>query len=219
MIRVRDKNAGALLIGETDVSCVFYQGEVVWKKNSTQYVFTESGSIDIPTYAVFVDLVLVGGGASGRTGNGASGSPGIGGKAGQWVGVTLERGVELPWSTKSMMVTVGAGGTFPANHNDAGPTLGSPSAVSLAGVSSIVALGGQGHRGDGIPVKQAGEDAGDFDWEGQRYIGGKGGRSSNGWYGLAPGGGGAGGNGGFLDQKVRGWPGGRGQVWVKFRSY
>lgn len=219
MIRVRDKNAGALLIGETDVSCVFYQGEVVWKKNSTQYVFTESGSIAIPSYAVFLDLVLIGGGASGMTGSGASGIAGAGGAAGQWLGVTLERGVNLPWSTKNAVITVGAGAPFADDSDFASSIPGSPSAVSLTGVSSIVALGGSGRRSENV---KEGQSAGSYPWENQLYVGGAGGITSGSVAeetGKAPGGGGAGGAGGYFGSRARGRPGGRGQVWVKFRSY
>ena len=219
MIRVSDRNVGALLIGETDVSCVFYEGEMVWKKNSTQHVFTKSGSITIPKYAVFVDLVLIGGGASGMTGDGIIGGNGAGGAAGQWVGVTLERGVNLPWSTTNAVITVGEGGPF-AVDDDLAPSIpGSPSAVSLTGVSSIVALGGSGRRSENL---KAGQSAGNYDFGGQHYVGGAGG-IPNGTVaeetGKAPGGGGSGGSGGYFSSRARGRPGGRGQVWVKFRSY
>lgn len=175
----------------------------------TTATFTTVGSTswNFPKAADHLDLIAVGGGASGQTGSGVINRRGDGGIAGHWAAMTVTRGVDVPWSARTVAVTVGAGGAQPANSDHAGPNWGGASTMTIDGAGTITANGG-----DGKVSGQNGENAGTYPHNGQNYVGGNGG-TGNGGAGQAPGGAGAGGNGGILGSRTRGGAGARGQCW------
>lgn len=194
---------------------VFAGGVLVWKRDPITVQIDNSGNLDIPAYARFIDFVLIGGGASGQTGSGAVGTIGRGGEAGYWLGVTLQRGVDVPWSTVVAAITVGAGGPRAEDHDMAAPSPGGASGVSLAGTSAIIASGGDGTRAE---AQQSGMDAGNYTYNGKVYVGGTGGNTTV-REGQPPGAGGCGGAGGAFGNRTQGWAGGKGRVWATFRSF
>lgn len=175
--------------------------------------FTTAGTFtyNIPSDALFIDIVLLGGGASGQTGNGANTVRGGGGNAGGWTLLTLQRGADIPWSATQISVTVGAGGAQPANSDHAGPNNGASTSITVTGYGTSTAAGGTGKTG-----AQNGGSPGSRTLNGTTYTGGSGG-TGNGGAGTAPGAGGAGGNGGIFGSRTRGGAGSVGRVW--FRAY
>lgn len=207
-----------ILPNQTSSYGIYCGGVLVWKNDPVVVEVTNSGALAIPAYARFIDFVIIGGGASGQTGNGSNSYPGLGGNAGSWLGFTLERGVEIPWTSNTANITIGNGGAQPANTDYAQPNAGEPTTVSIAGLSPIFTYGGLGARSDSI---RFGKDAPNYTYNGRTYIGGAGGTGSTGddLTGKAPGGGGGGGFGGFFGSRTQGWPGGKGRAWAVFRSF
>lgn len=171
----------------------------------------------IPAWSKLIVLVGIGGGASGQTGNGGINQHGTGGNAGSWNGVVLRRGVDIPWSLAQITVTVGAGGAQPANSNWAGPNAGGTTTFTASGVS-LSCAGGVGTNGgtNGGGIRE-GAAAGNYQIDGDTYVGGAIGGGS-GAAGNAPGGGGSGGNGGVFSARTLGGKGGDGRAWIKARQ-
>jgi hypothetical protein len=104
-----------------------------------------SHTYDIPYWCTYIDLFLLGAG-----GGGAYGLPGNGGQAGSWNAVTLYRGsgatpsgsIQIPSTTPSIDIAVGAGGA--AGTNALGPGAGGPTTATAAGISQRTAPGGAG---------------------------------------------------------------------------
>ncbi|QGJ88008.1 hypothetical protein SEA_AVAZAK_26 [Gordonia phage Avazak] len=216
MIRILDKPIRRVLLpNQVNAWGIFCEGVLVWKYDPQVVEITQTGAISIPAFARFIDFVLIGGGSSGQTGNGAVGVAGRGGNPGDWLGVTIERGVEIPWTTSTASIVVGDGGEQAPNNDFAQPIEGQPSVVSMTGMSSILAPGGFGTRSEN---SQLGKAAPNFTYNGRNYVGGLGGVEDD-MTGKAPGGAGAGGFGGTFGNRQRGWPGGKGKVWAIFRSF
>ncbi|MGB3707588.1 hypothetical protein [Gordonia sp. (in: high G+C Gram-positive bacteria)] len=167
----------------------------------------------IPPWSRYIDLVGIGGGASGQTGSGVAGGKGSGGAAGGWNSATLERGVAIPWTATTINVIVGAGGTKPSNSDYAGPNNGAGSTISVVGTSAGIVCPG----GTGTISGQNGGSASNYPYMDQTFTGGAGG-SGNGGAGGVPGGGGAGGNGGIFGSRTQGGAGGAGYVWIRGRQ-
>lgn len=169
------------------------------------------GTHDIPISpgSLMVDVILIGGGASGQTGSGIINQAGKGGIHGTWAAITLVRGVDIPWTAQAVSVTIGAGGTQPANSDHAGPNAGQPTTASVGGTQVLSAAGGSG-TGD----NQNGRPVPAFSHQGVSYTGGASG-TGNAGAGSAPGGAGAGGNGGIFGSRTRGGVGGAGGAWVR----
>lgn len=201
-------------VGSSPASLVYRSGVVVWRRAPFHLEFNNPMTYPFPEWSRFIDIVLIGGGASGMTGSGVAGASGRGGNPGNWLGVTVERGVDIPWSVKTATIGIGAGGGPAANSDLATPTPGGQSAVSIAGMSAIIANGGSGPRAETI---QEGKPAPDFSFAGRTYFGGSGGNQAH-PTGYAPGGAGAGGDGGVFGNRTRGHEGGQGRVWFTFRS-
>lgn len=184
--------------------------------SSTTTVFSTAGSgtWPIPPWCRYIDIVCIGGGASGQTGNGAIAQAGKGGLAGVWGGTTIERGVDIPWSQSSLSYTVGSGGAQPANSDHAASNPGSPTTVFDLG-PNIGQVGGAGGVGTGSG--QNGQSAATVTYQGITYTGGTGG-TGNGGAGGAPGAGGAGGNGGIFGSRTRGGAGGVGRLYFQARQ-
>lgn len=174
---------------------------------------TGSATYNIPYWCRYIDVVFISGGASGQTGNGAINTAGKGGNPGQWQGVRLERGVDIPWTATTLTINVGGGGARPANSDNAGPTAGANTVLTyqnLAGQTiTVTATGGSG--------TQSGQNGGtpvNFTFQGVGYTGGNGG-TGNAGAGAQPGAGGAGGNGGIFGSRTQGGLGGNGQAWCR----
>ncbi|MCV7090204.1 glycine-rich domain-containing protein [Mycobacterium interjectum] len=140
------------------------------------------------------DLVMVG------DGGGAGGS--AGGAAGIWNAVTLTYGVDIPLSTTTFTVAVGAGGTAGSAITNGGS--GSGCSVAITGYGTVSAAGGVG---SGSPVGDYGQAAGNETFNGTTYYGGT---EDTGGYANAPGGGGLD-IGGAGDPRKTGAPG---AVWI-----
>jgi hypothetical protein len=142
----------------------------------TQYTAPGDHTYDIPFWCTFLDVILLGGGGGGRNGV-AFIAPG--GGSGLWTLVTLQRGVEIPWTTTQIMVNVGSGG---AAAND-----GLPSTATAVGMAPLTAPGGiQGAIQGGT-----GRGPGNRTLNGTVFTGGAD-APNLGQDGNAPGGGGAG---------------------------
>ena len=61
---------------------------------------------NIPTWANFIDVILLGAGGGGAGGN-ASNGDGVGGKAGVFATITLRRGVDIPSSLTQITGVIG----------------------------------------------------------------------------------------------------------------
>lgn len=146
----------------------------------------------IPVWCTYIELIGVGGGEGGDSGSGAF-VAGAGGAAGLWNAITLQRGVDIPWTATTLTVVVGDGGTGgpagPLNSDGAG---GSPVVWSYGGTTLLTCPGGD-NGGSG----QNGKSPGNYTYNGVLYTGGAEQTSGSGSPGNPPGGGGRGGNGGF----------------------
>ncbi|QNJ56840.1 minor tail protein [Mycobacterium phage Reindeer] len=76
--------------------------------NAGAYTFT------IPVWCRYIDVILLGGGGGGR-GMINLGAWGEGGWGGNWAIYTLERGVHIPWTARTITGVVGAGGAGSAS--------------------------------------------------------------------------------------------------------
>lgn len=181
---------------------------------------TASGTYKIPVSSRYLDIIVLGGGGGGREGDGGVNRTGNGGKAGTWSAVTLERGVDIPWTAITLTVTVGAGGAAGAkgagNVNGNTANQGGATSVSLASTTLASAVGGVGGSGtDGNP----GESPGTYSFVGQNYTGGASAPSGGSrTVGNPPGGGGGGGAGGIFNGQTAGMAGARGQAWIRARQ-
>lgn len=173
---------------------------------------------DIPTWANYIDVVLVGAGGGGRGGDPGFGRSGDGGFAGSWQGETLVRGTDFPTGATTLSFVVGDGGPggYYSAGGDGNPTIraGIPS-----GKSSLVAAGGAG----GTTYNGTrGRSPGNFTFNGITYTGGgtayTAGGGGNGYGGSAPGGGGGGGSGGTYGIAWAGGGGARGSAWATARQ-
>lgn len=181
---------------------------VIWDQPPVVTPYTSAASIDVAALRAagytHVDLVGVGGGASGQTGSGAFGGAGNGGKAGVWNSITLD----LSTITSLQVTAVGSGGAQPANSDNAGPNAGTATTFTWTG-GSLTCAGGSGSASG-----QNGESPGNYALDGQPYTGGSGG-TGNAGAPTAPGGAGAGGNGGFFGSRTRGAAGAAGRAWIR----
>lgn len=179
---------------------------------TTLFDLAGTSTYPIPSWCTHLDFVLIGGGASGQTGNGANTLRGSGGQAATWGGVTFSRDL-LGWGEETLTVTVGAGGPQPANADHAGPNPGSPTTIAFSGG---VLLGDSGATG--TVSGQNGASPGNYVYRGVAYPGGIGGTGNGGNSTTAPGAGGAGGNGGVFGRRTVGGYGSRGRVWIIARQ-
>ncbi|WP_301119756.1 hypothetical protein [Mycolicibacterium fortuitum] len=172
----------------------------------TSYTTPGTYQYRIPVWCRYVEIVLCG---SGRGGNGNSNAlPGAGGNAGGWAAVTLERGVDIPWTLLDITIVVkdgGAGGAGSVFVGSAG-TDGAASTAAVSGTVILSAPGGTGERSG----NQSGGSPGNYSYGGQSYTGGAETTTGNGTVGNPPGGGGRGGNGNTFG----GFAGGKGAAGV-----
>lgn len=146
-----------------------------------EFVPAGNYTYNIPYWCTYIDLILLGGGGGGANAIGGV-IPGAGGQAGFWTTTTVQRGLEIPFTTTSIAITVGPGGGGAAN---AGPTT-----ATATGMAPQSALGGtQGAGTNGT----TGESPGNKVYNGVTYTGGAA-QNTPGAAGNAPGGGGGGAN-------------------------
>ncbi|QFG11186.1 hypothetical protein PBI_CLOVERMINNIE_39 [Gordonia phage CloverMinnie] len=200
-------------VGDTMAHSVYVGDTMVWARDPVSNVLTASGTITLYPYYRFLDIIGLGGGASGQTGSGATNTAGKGGDCGDWLGLTLQRGVDFPESATSLVVVVGVATGRAADSDLAAPINGNATTFTPQGGITYSADGGVGTRSSGQP----GLGAGNFTYNGVLYTGGT--DSATSAAGNAPGGGGSGGNGGIFGSRTRGWEGARGQAWSVQRNY
>lgn len=103
----------AVYVGSTPVTAVYVGGTQVWASftpGTTTYETPGTYTFNIPSGAKSLDIICMGGGAGGT--NGVIGN-GQGGKACAPSSLTVARGTgerDIPPSTTTLTVTVGAGG-------------------------------------------------------------------------------------------------------------
>lgn len=180
------------------------------------YTAAGLGTYTIPSWANYVDVVLVGAGGGGHGSQAlCAGDPGLPGSWGS--SVTLTRGVSITWGTMNINYTVGTGGIGGPNglaiFNPAPGTAGTLSSVSASGWAGFSGAGGSGGQ-NVCPVDNNGsaEGPGNLTYNGVTYTGGT--YVFGAQNGSPPGGGGGGGRSGFSEY---GGNGANGSVW--FRAY
>lgn len=181
----------------------------LWRRVPFDMQITSSTTLVTPTWALYTDIILIGGGGGGAGGSGAVSNSGRGGKAGNWQGA-----IRKAQPGEGIVFTIGAGGAGGNTESGSGGTGGTTSVTSSG--YKINAYGGDGGVGTSTSANARGEDASNFDYGGMRATGGSGGTQGN--VGQVPGGGGGGGAGGIFGRWSPGKPGGRGGAWVRFRS-
>lgn len=152
----------------------------------------------IPVACRYIDVVLVGSGGGGAGSGWFYTLGGVPGGAGSWATITLERGVDIPWTAITITLTIAAGGSSGVGG---GPTGGAGTAggntvlsyTNLAGATATVtANGGVGGPITGGISVQTGQGPGNQTYNGQTYPGGAN-QTTAGGTGNAAGGAGAGG--------------------------
>ncbi|AEK07282.1 hypothetical protein PBI_MYXUS_8 [Mycobacterium phage Myxus] len=179
-------NSPAFRVGSQTPSRIFLGPNQVWPEFiAVPQQFSTAGafSYTIPTNCLFLDIIVLGSGACGK-GMGFIDVWGNGGGAGQWNGVTLRRGVDLPWTTTSITGTVGAGR---ASNGQGASLAGNPTTATIAGVGTLTGAGGAAAGNSGTT---AGQGSGNFTFNGIVYAGSAN-QTSIGGNGNPPGGGGA----------------------------
>lgn len=180
------------------------------------FTFTASNlAWQLPDWCDAYDMVGLGAGGGGNPGTSGYAN-GRGGGPGQFAARTIVRGVDVPWTARAHMITVGTGG---GQSTQGSATSMGPTGIAGVGISATQGFGGASGGG------QWGESPGYvFTFHGQQYWGGlnhipASGANYAGWSGCGdgnlggPGTGGAGGRGALIG----GDPGGvgcRGQGWI-----
>lgn len=204
----------AHLAGSSDVGSGGESGSAAFTAHApatVPYSATGSNAHSIAAWCRYMDVVLAGGGNGG--GGGFAGFvTGGGGNAGNWSHVTVERGVDIPWSASTLTIvipTATAGGTQGNKGAGGGTVTAAVTGTSWAGLSAT------GGTGDQFGTTRNGQSPGTHTYNGQSYNGGAVQTTSQG-AGNPPGGGGNGGTGNAFNGNTGG-AGALGGGWV--RSY
>lgn len=184
----------------------------VW--NGSQWIIgpiSENDSVPAPSWAMYADIVLLGAGGGGSGGNGGNSTSGNGGYAGAW-----NLTVWAMYPGRELEIIVGKGGAGGADSTIAGKPGGTTKVTASDRDWVVTAAGGAGGTGTG---GRDGEAAGIYQVSstGDTWTLNGGGSAGRDVSGKVPGGGGGPGSGGFLGSLQPGRPGGRGQVWIRFR--
>ncbi|ATN93993.1 minor tail protein [Mycobacterium phage Kumao] len=173
--------------------------------------FNEDGSIVVPRWAKYVDVIGVGGGGGSRQG-GTVGFYGEPGEPGQWNAVTWVRGEDFSGDAPTVVVDIGNGGYGGTGNGSAGQN----TVITLGGETLVCPGGAGGTQLQPIIIggDPYGRGPGDFEYNDVVYKGGVDQRSY-GSAGSVPGGGAMGGNWLLFSP---GAYGGKGAVWVVFRD-
>lgn len=166
----------------------------------------------IPVWCRYIDLPAVGAGGGGAGGNNVN-ADGRGGYPGAWGGLTLQRGVDIPWTATSLTIVVGSGGAPGAagSNGDGGP--GGLTQIKYGTTVLLAVAGGAGGYGTN-PFQgdqTYGQPPGDYTFNGRTFIGGAR-QNTLGAAGNPPGCGGAGGDGRIFSSD----PGGAGAPGAAF---
>ena len=155
---------------------------------TTEYGTAGTYTYHVPSWAAVAgnkfDIIVLGGGGGGN--QSFFGAAELGGAGGSWSTVTLTYGADIPLTTTTFSVTVGASGGA-GIENGANPTNGGNSSVTITGYGTITGSGGTA----GGTRSQVGASPGNESFDSVQYFGGTP-QSSAGGGGNAPGGGGAG---------------------------
>lgn len=181
----------------------------LWRKYPQIFAVPSNTTLLVPSWALYADIIMVGGGGGGAGGTGATGDPGRGGKAGVWHGKT-----RLVKPGQDLRFTIGIGGSGGRTERASGSKGGST--VCIHENYSITAVGGEGGSGTSNTANARGDDSGTYIHGDFQVTGGTGGTIDK--PGQAPGGGGGGGSGGIFGRWSPGHAGGKGGAWVRFRS-
>lgn len=185
----------------------------VWRKDTQLYVLDKDDTLRCPPWAIYADIITLGGGGGGSGGSDAN-ADGNGGSPGAWRSTVWAM---IPG--RILSVKVGTGGAGGAGGKAASGSPGTLSQVTLDDRDWVVSSeGGAGGTGTGgSPGKSPGGFA--FINYGDRMdlVGGAE-QSNTSTDGNGPGGGGGPGKGALLYGSKAGGNGAPGRVWVRFRS-
>lgn len=184
-----------------------------------EYPAIGSFTYNVPSWANYLDVAILGGGGGGRAGDPFGGN-GEGGHGGGWATATLTRGAELATSATTAVVTVGgggAGGTFnPASNPGSN---GGASSISCAaeggGTTNVIGAAGLGGTLISPSRDLTGQSPGNVTYNGITYYGG-GAQTVASSPGNAPGGGGSGGS--SWNAGTPAGSGAGGVVWITARQ-
>lgn len=172
---------------------------------------TEAGTVPIPTWCGYIDVIALGGGGGGNHG-GTAGFYGEGGYAGKWAATTWVRGVDFDSETDSLVTFApGAGGN--GGYNIVIPGANGTASTWEITNETLTAAGGEGGDALRFGGHTVGQGAGTYTFNGVTFVGG--GDQNVYGSGGTPGGGGAGGNWISFQAGGRGGPG---CGWVVFRQ-
>jgi hypothetical protein len=222
------------LVGNMAAGAVPYGGDVPWvafgivtgdvappffNPRTTEFATPGAGQVyDIPTWANYLDIVLIGGGGGGRGGNGGNTIAGQGGFAGQWRTETLVRGVDFPANASQVILDIGTGGNAGGKEQAGQAGTVTVRRAIVGGKAVLTAPAGNGGQVEDNNLS-AGGSPGDITFGGKPYVGGIGGVGGRpGSNASAPGAGGGGGYGGIYTVGYAGGNGGRGGGWVTARA-
>ncbi|AIS74085.1 minor tail protein [Mycobacterium phage Anubis] len=203
-------------VGTQTPDRIFHGDELVWPaftEATTEFTTVGAYTYYIPANCRFLDIIVLGGGGGGQASLalfnvGASGLPGT------WSGVTLKRGVDIPWGLAQITGNVadgGPGGLGPSILPGAWGEASTANYTLLNGSSAtLTANGGSGGIGWADRNGARGKSPGNFTWNGKLYVGGAAATGDN-QPGKPPGGSGSGHYPGFGS----GQNGARGQVWIR----
>ena len=170
-----------------------------------------AGTVPIPDWANFVDVIALGAGGGGFPGAVGFNNNGNGGGAGQWQTKTWVRGTDFSGTGVIVSVTITAGGTGGAASGSPPTSGGAATTVAITG-HTVTAAGGAGGTGQG--GTSSGASPGTRTYNGVPYAGG-GVQGSLGAAGAPAGGGGAGGTSLYAGAGGNGAPG---CAWLVFRQ-
>ncbi|MBH5300907.1 hypothetical protein EU799_07400 [Corynebacterium silvaticum] len=210
VIFVGGKAIKSITVGAVQVQEVYRGGVLVWR-NSRQpevHEFRQPGHYVIfsPSWAKFMDFVLIAGGGGGACGDNSWGRLGNGGGAGQ-----VTSGTQPLLGRVQFKVTVGAGGGGGLSWDDRNGRAGGESSVNGGGITGT-AVGGGGGSGFGGAAAGVREQV-----KVDGFYAPAGSPAGVDTPGMTPGDGGGGGTGGILGKFNPGQSGADGLAWIRFR--
>lgn len=159
---------------------------------TTSFASAGSGSYAIPSWAKYIDMILMGGGGSSNSGGFPFSSiNGQGGAGGAWNAVTAQIGVDIPMTTTTIDYVVGAGGA--AAFSGPGANGANTTASATGWTGGLTAAGGAAGTINGLNLDPSSSGAGNETFSGTTYYGG-GIQSTFSAPGISPGGGAGGGS-------------------------
>lgn len=182
----------------------------LWRRNPYVFQIVTDSTLVAPSWALYADVILLGGGGGGAGGDGGFSQNGRGGEAGDWRSTT-----RLVRPGDKLEFTIGLGGYGSQTEKGSGGAGGSTKFKHETYTN--VAFGGAGGVGTSRSTIDAkGFDPGRHTFGDWQVTGGRGGSMDE--SGMTPGGGGGGGSGGTFGRWSPGQPGASGGAWVRYRS-